>query len=232
MGLSHSPKIATGGLIGCWDARSVRSYPGSGTTWFDLSGNNNHGSMSSVSYSSDGSMDYSASTNAIVTVPAVGLRPTSGITMEAWFNITNNTVQVFIGMQYGSSSDNSYAIWINATNTLAAGVNTTTTLNFRTLSYTLSTNIWYHYAHTYDGTNQIMYLNGRAINSWGTTGSITYDVNNTNLALGNDYNGAGYNTNSAIAVRGKMAIARIYNRGLSAQEIWQNFNTHRGRFGL
>ena len=39
MGLSHSPKIVTDGLVLCLDAANAKSYPGSGTTWYDLSGN-------------------------------------------------------------------------------------------------------------------------------------------------------------------------------------------------
>ena len=37
MGLSHSPRIVTDGLVLCVDAANKRSYPGAGTTWTDLS---------------------------------------------------------------------------------------------------------------------------------------------------------------------------------------------------
>jgi hypothetical protein len=45
MALSHSPKIITDGLVLCLDAGNPKSYPGSGTTWTDLSGNGNNGSL-------------------------------------------------------------------------------------------------------------------------------------------------------------------------------------------
>ena len=41
MGLAHSPRIVTDGLVLCLDAASKRSYPGTGTTWTDLKGGNN-----------------------------------------------------------------------------------------------------------------------------------------------------------------------------------------------
>ena len=41
MGLAHSPRIVTDGLVLCLDAASKRSYPGAGTTWTDLKGGNN-----------------------------------------------------------------------------------------------------------------------------------------------------------------------------------------------
>jgi len=43
--LSHSPKIVTDGLVLCLDAGNPKSYPGSGTTWTDLSGNSNNGTL-------------------------------------------------------------------------------------------------------------------------------------------------------------------------------------------
>ena len=45
MATLYSPKIVTNGLVLCLDAGNNKSYPGSGTTWNDLSGNNNTGSL-------------------------------------------------------------------------------------------------------------------------------------------------------------------------------------------
>ena len=41
----NGPKIVTNGLVGYWDAASKRSYPGSGTTWTDLSKEGNGGTL-------------------------------------------------------------------------------------------------------------------------------------------------------------------------------------------
>lgn len=52
MALAHSPKIVTDGLVLCLDAGNVKSYPGSGTVWNDLSGNDNNGTLvNGVGYS-------------------------------------------------------------------------------------------------------------------------------------------------------------------------------------
>ena len=45
MAFSYSPKIVTNGLVLCLDAANRRSYPGAGTAWTDLSGNNNHATL-------------------------------------------------------------------------------------------------------------------------------------------------------------------------------------------
>ena len=52
MGVGYNPKIITNGLIGHWDSSNLKSYPGSGTTWYDLSGNGYNATMSNVTYSS------------------------------------------------------------------------------------------------------------------------------------------------------------------------------------
>jgi hypothetical protein len=41
MGLGHSPSIVRDGLVLYLDAANPKSYPGSGTTWFDLKGTSN-----------------------------------------------------------------------------------------------------------------------------------------------------------------------------------------------
>ncbi len=41
----HSPRIITDGLVLALDAANQKSYPGSGTTWSDLSGNGNNGTL-------------------------------------------------------------------------------------------------------------------------------------------------------------------------------------------
>lgn len=56
MGLFHSPKIVTDGLVLCLDAANPKSYPGTGTTWNDLSGNENNFTIddSGFTYNSSG----------------------------------------------------------------------------------------------------------------------------------------------------------------------------------
>ena len=46
---SSGPNIVKDGLTVLLDSRSKRSYPGSGDTWFDLSGNNNHATLNNFS---------------------------------------------------------------------------------------------------------------------------------------------------------------------------------------
>ncbi len=56
MGIAYNPKIVTDGLVLCLDAANPKSYPGSGTTWFDISGNGNNFTIddSGFTYNSSG----------------------------------------------------------------------------------------------------------------------------------------------------------------------------------
>ena len=45
MPLIFLPRIVTDGLVLAIDAANTKSYPGSGTTWYDISRNNSNGSL-------------------------------------------------------------------------------------------------------------------------------------------------------------------------------------------
>ena len=196
----------------------------------DLTGNNTI-DLSNVSFDSNAQMTFDG-TDDVITVPMQNLKPTSSITQEVVVYINSNTTQVFIGAQYGTSSGNSYALWLNGANNLAGGVNIGGSFNNQSQTYTITTSRWYHFIHTYDGTDQKLYVNGVMVRSWPTTGTITYNDNNTLLAIGNDWNGSGYNIGASLATHGKQDITKIYNRALTAAEVNQNYRHYKTRFNL
>lgn len=185
--------------------------------------------LTNTAFNASGRIDFGS--NKVITAPMTNLRPTAQITQECWFSTTSNTAQVFIGAQYGNSSDNSYALWIDSANTWAGGVRVGGTFNYSTYSMTLATNVYYNFVHTYDGSNQKLYINGSLVKSWASSGTISYDTNNTLLALSNDWN-SGYNGGASIGVIGTMPVAKIYNRALTSEEILQNYNRVKKRYGL
>lgn len=225
--------IVRNGLVLALDAADRKSYPSTGNTWFDRSGNRNNCTLqNSPSFVSTNPNNFTFNgSNQYATVPMSGLR-VANITEEVWVFLSSTADQVFIGSQYGTSSNNSYAIWVQS-GAFAFGVNTGGTFYYTTVS-TVSSGVWYHLTHTYNGTTQLYYINGvlAATYNSAASGNITYDTNNTLLAIAGDWNGAGYDTGMVVTLNGKMSIARIYNRALSASEVLQNFTAARGRFGL
>ena len=227
--------IVQQGLVLNLDAGNNYSYAGAGTTWIDVSGNSNNGTLiNSPTYSSDNSgvLNWASVSSQYATVAMnSGLRVTN-ITQEVWVFLNSTADQVFIGMQYGTGSNNSFALWVSG-GTFYFGVNTGGTF-YQSASSTPSTSTWYHLVHTYNGTTQYLYINGVLATTYNSaaSGNMTYDTSNTLLAIGADFNGTGYNTGPTLFVNGKMPIVKIYNIALSAAQVLQNYNATKGRFGL
>jgi hypothetical protein len=233
MGLSYNPSSVSDGIVLYLDAANPRSYAGTGTTWYDISGNSNNATfVDSPTYLSvpqpyfnfDGVNDY------MRIVRSSSMSPTSGLTQEVWFNYPSvPTTAIFIGLQYGASTNNTYALFKDA-NLIYGGVNTSGSFNaIGTGTTNLVGNRWYHFVHTYDGSTQKLYLNGVLMTTGSQSGIIQYDVNNTRVLIGADDN-SGYNSGASYPHPGKMGQVRIYNRGLSAAEVLKNYNAQRKRY--
>jgi hypothetical protein len=164
-------------------------------------------------------------------VRSSSMSPTSGLTQEVWFNYPSvPTTAIFIGLQYGASTNNTYALWKENATTIMGGVNTSGSFSYIGMGTTnLVGNRWYHLVHTYDGSTQKLYLDGVLMTTGSQSGTIQYDVNNTRVLIGADDN-IGYNSGASYPHPGKMGQVRIYNRGLSAAEVLKNYNAQRKRY--
>jgi hypothetical protein len=223
------------GLVLDLDAGNPLSYAGAGSTWYDVSGNSFNATLiNSPTYSSDngGVLNWASASSQYATVSMNSTLRVANISEEVWVYLSGTADQIFIGSQYGTSSNNSFALWIQS-GTFYFGVNTGGTFYYTTSSAP-STGTWYHLVHTYNGTTQYLYINGVLTTTFNSSasGNISYDTNNTLLAIGADFNGSGYNVGPTGYVNGKMPVARIYNIALSAAQVLQNYNATKGRFGL
>ena len=79
-------------------------------------------------------------------------------------------------------------------------------------------NQWHHIVGTYDGSNLKFYVNGNLINTVAHTTTPNQNSDNLNVIQ------------SAYPIDGKVAIARVYNKSLSADEVLQNYNAQKSRF--
>jgi len=80
-------------------------------------------------------------------------------------------------------------------------------------------NTWYHVIWVHTGSLSIMYVNGSPINSLASHGAFTSTYN---VWIGRHWGYFG----------GKIPVAKIYNRALSAQEVKQNYNAYKNRFDI
>jgi len=98
MAVGYNPRIVTDGLVLCLDAGNTKSYPGSGTTWNDLSGQGNNGTLTNMDGSnySDGALSFDGSNEYVnLTESLIGSNQiqtvTSSYTLEAWINVRSSS---------------------------------------------------------------------------------------------------------------------------------------------
>lgn len=224
MSIGYNPSIATSGLVFCLDAANPRSYPGSGTTVYDVTGTQPAVSMlNGTTYTSgtsgywtfDGTDDYIGGSSLSTTL--------SGGTMEIWTYITAiNRQQGFFTLNSGVGYIN---FWMPATNNMRWEVIGTTSSGYSTINATTvaTINTWYHFVGTFNGTTTIIYVNGESQASQTMTNQPTGSYTAA-IQVGR------YDPSYPSASR--ISIARFYNRALTASEVSQNFNAQRGRYGI
>jgi hypothetical protein len=225
MALQHSPSIVTSGLVLCLDAANPRSYPGTGTSWTDISGNNAIGTLTNgpTYNSANGGSIVLDGVNDMVQVPNTSglLGFTGPITLMAWVNGASGLV-ISSGVAYGLFSEGSirYWYWSGSPNWI----------NYSTVSSVIPSNVWTHIAvsHTPGGSYlPFFYANGNAVASTGSAPTPVNAGSPSSLTIG-EYNG--YQPYSPY--NGKVSNVQIYNRALTAAEVLQNFNALRGRYGI
>ena len=235
---SSSPPITTLGLSLYLDAGNTSSYPGSGTTWLDLSGNNNTATLFNPSFSPldggyiDFGSDFYSNRYATVNLNS-SLRPTTGLTQACWAKLNRlDNLMVAMAIQYGTESTNSYALYTIG-GSWHALVNTGTAIETYN-GPALTSLTWSYITHTYDGSFQKTYINGVEITDVRTpsAGTIIYNSNNTKFTIGSNFDGSGYDVGPSGRGFGGMGELHFYNRPLSDSEILSNFNNTKSRYGL
>jgi hypothetical protein len=220
MAFIHSPKVVTDGLVLYLDAANRNSYPRTGTTWTDLSGNGYNGTFG----------------------PSTQTPVFSGINGGTIvFDGNNDFVEVTSG--FGTLSQYTIMFWARRDAESRMPVSSRTTTNF----YWFGDNSWYYthggvggeyyyskptsiplgtwgcYCVVYNGSNVSIYRQGIYQGQQSTTGTANWS---TGMIIG--YWTAG----STYAWQGPISTVSMYNRALTATEVLRNYNATKTRFGL
>jgi hypothetical protein len=221
MGLNYSPKIITSGLVLYLDAANPKSYPGTGTSWFDLSTSNYVATIGGSPVLTGNYFQFNAAgTKYAVITKVVG---------SPLWSFTNNC-SIVLGFRDNSASGN----WESIAGFADADSNI---------------NIFHASGSRYFQNNSPMLTNAVAMNTLGwNIWSITVSSGSSKLFM-NSTLIAGPTAGTWTAPSGGFGIARcpegtyghsnldfsfvqVYNRGLSDAEVLQNFNSLKGRFNL
>ena len=206
------------------DSGQTASYPGSCTTWTDLSGQANTGTLNnSPTFTSavGGGTFLFNGTNQTASVASLNLQ--QNFTLEAWVN--QNVLNGFVIFGQGSGAINNGGLHILYTSntTIRFGF----TANDTDFTVATSTGTWYHMIFTYNSSTfaKGFYLNAVVQSGTVVTGPGAYTGSGV-FRLGASYSTGGTYGN------GYFEGVKMYNRILTADEITSNFNALRGRFGI
>jgi hypothetical protein len=215
MALNYSPRIVRDGLVLALDAADKNSYPGSGTTWYDLSGNGNHATLyngptfstSNIGcFTFDGSNDYAD--------VSLNLR-------------TSNNTMMIIGR------------YVTLTGRMLGGISN----NYLCGTWNTYTNQfygegWISGPYGYQDTNWHIYHGSTNNGGSGTPNGTQFYNNGTGLVV----NGSGGYGPNGIRIGSdgqyneyancQVAYVAAYNRCLTRGEILQNYNAFKTRFGV
>jgi hypothetical protein len=214
----------TSGLILNLDAGNITSYPGSGTTWYDLSGNNNNGTLTNgPTFSSvNGGVIVFDGTNDFVDVGNKTITLNSGFTVDTWIKLnSNNRQQGFFGINSFPSYITDFYMDTDNKMRFEFGISGTVPNVFSFQAF--NTISWYNVVGTVTNSLISLYINGIFENSTGISFTITQISGN--ISIGS------YNA-STLCSSANISINRLYNRALTASEILQNYNATKSRFGL
>ena len=242
--------MVTNGLILSLDAANTKSYVSGSTTWFDVSGNNNSGSLiNGPTFSSDnnGSIVFNGSTNHVDCGNSSNIQTFSEITLNTWVKFSGldyvgNTGNLVGFMGKGApdgapptpnngfffSYDNrlnrsnfSYTCFGNTAGGYAGGGN-----NFSNKSYIFANAVWYNITVTVNSSSiGSLFINGVQLGTSNTFSGLNIS-NTVNTFYVGRLEFAGCNFN------GNISNSQAYNRALTATEVQQNYNALKSRYNL
>lgn len=221
-----SKTIVTEGLIFCVDALDKTSYPGSGTTLFDLSPQSNDGTISSATFNSSGYFTFDGTNDYIN--HTFDFTDLTALSVEAWvYQNSQGSFNTILGQwrnnHFAMSSVVLESVGSEMWFILANGANL-----FSAKKTNFTTSAWHHVVGTWDGSTVRVYVDGTI---GGTTAS-TSTMNDSSLPTligGIQTTTGGYVDGDW---NGRVASAKVYNRALPLSDISKNFNAHRERFGV
>jgi hypothetical protein len=237
MGVAYNTSIVRDGLVLYLDAANQKSYPGTGTTWFDLSGRNNHGTMNSVDFTSN-SMSFNNANDFVSVANSTDFNFNSTMTISSWILVNSFSTSAiynilskkprFNDTRKGWSCQYDYRTTgiLQFRNNDATVLNDSTpTSNENNTALLNQTSFFVNSVWVISSTNVSFYINGLPRG----TGAVAFTDTDTTEPI---YIGKTSGSVGDPAVLSNKTLISMYNRALTPQEIQQNFNAIRGRYGI
>lgn len=228
---NDSPAVVQAGLTLYLDGRQVSSYPGTGSTWYDLSGLNNNATLyNSPTY--DGTSLVFSGTGTAPSPGTVGSvqygQATNGVyfngdfTINTWIKISayNNWQRI---IDFGNGAGNNSVLLASTYGTSGYPGFYCTGSQFQSTQQ-LAYNTWYNVGATMSGTTGTIYVNGTAAGTATMTRAV--GVTRQYCYIGrSEWAGDGM-------FQGSIGSILIYTRALNSTEMMANFTALRSEYGI
>jgi hypothetical protein len=226
MGVAGGPDLIQDGLVLSLDASDRNSYVSGSSTWFDLSGLNNSGSLtngptfSSANLGSivfDGVDDYINLGNTTINIGTGSMsvsmwaKPTAFFGVNAFYYSIGSNQTGFYGIGCASNGAPFFATTPGGGITILGNAGS------------IITNNWYNLVGTRTNGVIRLYLNGNLVGT-PVTSSGVFNTTNARIATNADA--------SSEKLQGSVSALTLYTRSLSADEVLQNYNAQKSKFGL
>lgn len=219
MSLGHGASVSRNGLKIYYDPANIKSYPGSGTDLFDVSGNNIESRLEngvSLDSSNSGCFYFDGVNDRIISKNVLSISSTD-VSAMVWVKVDGHgNFHNFIRNNW---VNNGWIIY-SSTTSWVGGVASSNTQYNSGIEHNNSTD-WTNLCFTYDGSIVTFYLNGVSVNTRSTPSPITLDTGYY-ITFGDGARPSPY----------RISTTLVYNRSISSEEVKQNFEATRGRFGI
>ena len=230
MAITRGPNIVRGGLVLCLDAKDPNSYPGSGSTWYDLTTNGNNATIVNATYNSNGYFTFDGTGDYMTCTTATGWTSLTDMCAFVVARPTTISRRHYLFDSRYSGSSLGFGLGLDSDNSPFHFAIDSAGYDEATSPTTFSTNNFYIFGMLRSGSNM------QILDSDSVT-KITPSINSNTLGTGaltpGGYTIGVYKTLSdTYTWVGDIAAVWIYNKVLSQAECTQNYNALKSRFGL
>jgi hypothetical protein len=238
MGYKIGSEIVIDGLVFCVDALDTTSYSSGSTNWNDLVNSNIGTANNAPTFNSNGYIGFDSGGDEFnFTTNPLHSNSVTKFTVSTWFNCTlsdmNNSLGIFITTAPGADPSGG-GFWIgyddrNATHSPVEGIawNCKTAAGFqrgKSNNNVISNNTWHNVTLVLDS-QVTLYVDGVSSTNRTQDASGNYTTRDNEFTIGaTDTSGFEY--------KGLLSNVIVYNKALAVDEVLQNFNAHKSRFGL
>jgi hypothetical protein len=231
MSVAAPGKTIQDGLVLYLDASNTKSYPGSGATWTDISRVGNNGTLigsPTFSGSNGGILVFNGSSNYVTLTRPSTIITGGRITISLWARWTStgttvSNIQALVDSNHSNSPLRGFVIQDrpDLSKVLNFSVLSSAT-GLATSSFQVGDGNWHHIVGTNDQSVSRLYIDGRLDGFGAEVGGLA--TVQPNITIGYWQGGGRY-------LNGSVSQVSIYNRALSAEEVLQNYNVEKKRFG-